>query len=160
VTGANSGGGEMKAIIVLLVGLLLLGGAAVGGWTLYTQFVQTKAEAPAEPPPPPKPGTAYVRIPNVNVPVIGENRVKQFISITVTLQVDDNRQQAIQGLMPRLQNAVLTKLYELAGSNKILSGSLVDIAGVKAALVEAMGPAIGGPGLQDVLIQAVMQRNL
>jgi len=80
--------------------------------------------------------------------------------VTVTLQVDDDKQQAIQGLMPRLQNAVLTKLYELAGSNKILSGSLVDIPGVKAALIEAVGTAIGGPGLQDVLIQAVMQRNL
>lgn len=150
----------MKAIIVLLVGLLLLGGAAIGGWTLYTRYIKPADEAAAEPPPPPKPGIAYVRMPTVNVPVIGENRVRQFVSVVVTLQVDDDKQQAIQGLMPRLQNAVLTKLYELAGTNKILSGTLVDIAGVKAALVEAVGPAIGGPGLQDVLIQAVMQRNL
>jgi len=150
----------MKAIIVLLIGLLLLGGAAIGGWTLYTQFFKAKEEAAEPPPPPPKPGVAYVRIPSVNVPVIGDKRVTQFIMVTVTLQVDDDKQQAIQGLMPRLQNAVLTKLYELAGSNKILSGSLVDIPGVKAALIEAVGAAIGGPGLQDVLIQAVMQRNL
>lgn len=148
----------MKAIFVLIIGLLLLGGAAVGGWTLYTHYFKPKEEVVAEPPP--KPGIAYVRMPTVNVPVIGENRVRQFVSVVVTLQVDDDKQQAIQGLMPRLQNAVLTKLYELAGTNKILSGTLVDIAGVKAALVEAVGPAIGGPGLQDVLIQAVMQRNL
>lgn len=150
----------MKAVIVLLVGLLLLGGAAFGGWTLYKQFILGKEEKPAEPPPPPKPGTAYVRIPQINVPVIGANRVQQFVSVTVTLQVDDNRQVAIQGIMPRLQNAILTKLYEMAGANKIIQGSLVDIGGIKAGLIEAVNPAIGGPGLQDVLIQAVMQRNL
>lgn len=148
----------MKALIVLILGLILLGGASFASWTLYKQYVASKEHAEEPPPPPPLP-PAFVKVSPVVVPLIGETKVKQFVTVVVTLQVDQPKQPSIQAQMPRIQNALLQTLYEMGGEGKILQKSLVDIPAVKDQLTAAVKSAVPD-GIQDVLVQVVMQRNL
>lgn len=149
----------MKALIVLILGVILLGGASFASWTLYKQYVASKAHEEEPPPPPPPQPPAFVRVSPVVVPLIGETKIKQFVTVVVTLQVDQNKQQAIQGQMPRIENSLLQTLYEMGAEGKILQKSLVDIPAVKDKLLAAAKTTIPD-GLQDVLVQVVMQRNL
>ncbi|MGQ9367258.1 hypothetical protein [Azospirillum sp. ST 5-10] len=151
----------MKAILVLVFGLALLGGAAYGGWTLYQMYVVGRqAEAEAPPPPPPPPATAYVRMKPVVVPVIGENRVRQFITVAVTVEVFAEKQPVAQANVPRLEDAFITILYEAIDDGSVLKGEIVQIGALKAKLMEAATKALGAEVAHDVLIQVVTQRNL
>jgi flagellar protein FliL len=149
----------MKALFVLILGLILLGGAAFASWTLYQRYIAGEHAEEAPPPPPPAP-PAYIRVTPVVVPLIGDKKVSQFVTVVATLQVDQPKQLAIQASLPRIQNAMLEALFAMGAEGKILRGTLVDIPAVKERLVEAVKPALPDGGLQDVLIQVVMQRNL
>lgn len=150
----------MKAIIVLVVGVLLLVGAAMGGWLLYFKLMAKPPESSEPAPPPPKPPSAIVRVPSVVVPVIGENRVRQFVTVVVALEVDLEMQPTTQANLPRLSDAFLTTLYGAVDDRTIFRGQLVDLPALKAKLAEAATKVLGGHGVQDVLVQIVMQRNL
>ena len=148
----------MKALIVLLLSLILLGGAGFGSWTLYKEFMVKKEEEVKAPPP--KPAVVFVRMQSVVVPVIDDNKVKQFVTVVATVQCNQDKQLIVQANIPRIQNALLGALYDLAGEHKLLSGPLVNIAAVKARFVDVVRNAVKEEGIQDVLIQVVMQRNL
>lgn len=149
----------MKALIVLAIGLFLLGGAVFGGWTLYKEFI-LGAENAEPPPPPPPPPPAFVRMNPIVVPVIGKDRVTQFVTLHVTIQVDIDAQPRTQANQPRLGDVFLTTLYGALDDRSIMRGNLIDIPALKAKLVDAAGKVIGRSVVQDVLIQVVMQRNL
>lgn len=149
----------MKALIVLAIGLLLLGGAGYGGWMLYNEYI-VKKEDEEPPKPPPKPPSAYVRVNPVVVPVIGDNRVEQFVTVVVTLEVNADQQPTTQANLPRIGDAFLTTLYGAADERSILRGNVVDIPAVKAKLQEAAEKVLGADVVQNILIQVVVQRNL
>lgn len=151
----------MKAFIVLALGVFLLAGAAVGGWVLYFKFMAAKEEAANEPPPPPpKPPTAFVRVPSIVVPVIGENKVQQFVTIVVTVEVTAELQPMAQAHQPLLNDAFLTTLYGAVDDRSIFRGKLIDIAALKEKLHTAAAKILGKDTVHDVLVQIVMQRNL
>jgi flagellar basal body-associated protein FliL len=149
----------MKALIVLAIGLLLLGGAAFGGWTLYNEYI-VKAEEEQPPKPPPKPPSAFVRVNPVVVPLIGDKRVEQFVTVVVTLEVNADQQPAAQANLPRIGDAFLTTLYGAVDDRSVLRGNVIDIPAVKAKLLEAAGKVLGADIVQNILVQVVVQRNL
>lgn len=152
-------GCPMKALIVLAIGLLLLGGAAYGGWTLYNEYIVKKQEE-QPPKPAPKPPSAFVRVSPVVVPVIGAQRVEQFVTVVVTLEVNADQQPMAQANLPRISDAFLRTLYGAADDRSILQGNIVNIPAVKAKLLEAAGKVLGADIVQNVLVQVVVQRNL
>lgn len=151
----------VKALIVLVLGIVLLGGASFGGWFVYQNYFVERPDAPPKKvEPPPKPPTAFVRLPPLVVPMIGPTRVEQFVTVVVAVEVLLEKQPMVQANQPRLTDAFLTALYGGIADQSILNGPLVNIPAVKAKLVEAAGKVVGKDAVYDVLVQAVTQRNL
>ncbi|CAO3400095.1 hypothetical protein [Azospirillum palustre] len=151
----------VKALIVLVLGIVLLGGASFGGWFVYQKyFIEHPDAPPKKVEPPPKPPTAFVRLPPLVVPMIGPTRVEQFVTVVVAVEVLLEKQPMVQANQPRLTDAFLTALYGGVADKSILNGALVNIPAVKAKLVEAAGKVVGKDAVYDVLVQAVTQRNL
>jgi len=156
----------MPRIIILVVGLILLIGAAVGGWFAYTTFgpqlLGAKEEKPAEPPPPPPPrAPRFVRLPPMTIPVLGAKRVEQFVTFQVVLAVDDEGvAQSLQGQMPRLIDAFLTTLYVGLSDGTLLDQGLINLTAVKAKLMRASAKVLGKDVVKEALVQMVLQRNL
>lgn len=151
----------VKALIVLILGIVLLGGAAAGGWFVYNKyFVPHEEEAPKKEEPPPKPLTGFVRLAPMVVPAIGENRVEQFVTVVVTVEVLLDKQPMAQANTTRLTDAFLTALYGAIADKSVMKGSLINIPAVKNKLVEAGNKVLGTGVVQNVLVQAVTQRNL
>lgn len=150
----------VKALIVLVLGIVLLGGASFGGWFVYQKYFTEQPDQPKKVEPPPKPPTAFVRLPPLVVPMIGPFRVEQFVTVVVAVEVILDKQPLAQANQPRLTDAFLTALYGGIADQSILNGALVNIPAVKAKLIEAAGKVIGKDAVQDVLVQAVTQRNL
>ncbi|KAA0597195.1 flagellar basal body-associated protein FliL [Azospirillum lipoferum] len=150
----------VKALIVLVLGIVLLGGASFGGWFVYQKYFVPHPEEPKKVEPPPKPPTAFVRLPPLVVPMIGPSRVEQFVTVVVAVEVHLEKQPIVQANQPRLTDAFLTALYGGIADQSILSGALVNIPAVKTKLVEAAAKVVGKDAVYDVLVQAVTQRNL
>ncbi|ANC91055.1 hypothetical protein A6A40_03585 [Azospirillum humicireducens] len=150
----------VKALIVLVLGIVLLGGASFGGWFVYQKYFTEQPDQPKKVEPPPKPPTAFVRLPPLVVPMIGPSRVEQFVTVVVAVEVVLEKQPLAQANQPRLTDAFLTALYGGIADQSILNGALVNIPAVKAKLIEAAGKVIGKDAVHDVLVQAVTQRNL
>ena len=150
----------VKALIVLVLGIVLLGGASFGGWFVYQKYFTEQPDQPKKVEPPPKPPTAFVRLPPLVVPMIGPSRVEQFVTVVVAVEVILEKQPLAQANQPRLTDAFLTALYGGIADQSILNGALVNIPAVKAKLIEAASKVIGKDAVQDVLVQAVTQRNL
>ncbi|PWC33081.1 hypothetical protein [Azospirillum sp. TSO35-2] len=150
----------VKALIVLVLGILLLGGASFGGWTAYQKYYVNAHEEPKKVEPPPKPPTAFVRLPPLVAPMLGPTRVEQFVTVVVAVEVMLEKQPMVQANQPRLTDAFLTALYGGIADKSILNGSLVNIPAVKAKFMEAAIKVVGKDAVHDVLVQAVTQRNL
>lgn len=152
----------MKAIILLLFGLALLGGAAFGGWTLYNKFMipptpEELAKREAEKPPPP---IAYVRISPIVVPMIGKDKVEQFVTIVATIEVDAAKQPQAAANVPRLVDAFIATVYAGVDDKSLMNGPLINIPAVKEKLTAAAARVLGPGVVQGVLVQVVTQRNL
>lgn len=152
----------MKAIILLLFGLLLLGGAAFGGWTLYNKYMvpptaEELAKREAEKPPPP---VAYIRMNPIVVPVIGKDKVEQFVTLVTTVEVDAAKLPQAQGHQTQLVDAFITTLYAGVDDKSVMNGPLINIPVVKEKLGAAAAKILGPGVVQGVLIQVVTQRNL
>ncbi|MCG5239166.1 hypothetical protein [Azospirillum doebereinerae] len=150
----------VKALIVLVLGIVLLGGAGFGGWTLYNKYYVQHDETPKKVEPPPKPPTGFVRLAPLVVPAIGANRVEQFVTVVVTVEVLLEKQPMAQANMTRLTDAFLTAMYGGVADKTVLNGGLINIPAVKDKLVEAGNKVLGAGVVQNVLVQAVTQRNL
>lgn len=154
----------MKAIVLLLVGLLLLGGAGYGGWMLYNKYIvgeppseEEIRKKEAEKPPPP---VAYVRLNPIVVPTIGKNRVEQFVTVVVTVEVDAAKQAHAQANVPRLIDAFIKTMYASVDDRSVLHNGLISIPAVKEKLKHAADKVLGDGVAQNVLVQSVTQRNL
>ena len=151
----------IKAIVLLILGIALLGGAGYGGWMLYNvYFVKHEGEAPKKEEPPPKPPTSFVRMAPLMVPAIGARKVEQFVTVVVTLEVVADKAPLVQANQPRVYDSLLTTLYGAVDDKSVLAGNLVNIPVVKEKLSKAAAKIVGEGVVQDVLIQVVTQRNL
>lgn len=150
----------VKALIVLVLGVLLLGGAGFGGWFVYDKYFVVHEGEPKKEEPPPKPPTAFVRIPPLVVPMIGPSRVEQFVTVVATVEVVLEHQPMVQANQPRLVDALLSALYAGIADKTVVKNGLVSIPAVKEKFIEAARKVVGQAVVQDVLIQAVTQRNL
>ena len=153
----------MKGIVLLVVGVILLLAAAGGGYFAYTKFMAPKDEAAEakKAKPPPEPPAIYVRIPPLEVPVVGAERVEQLITFVVALRVKDQAAgDTVGSRVPRIVDTFLTTLYGAIDEGEVLNGTIVNIAGVKKKLQAASDQLFGKDTVQEVLVQTVLQRRL
>ena len=150
----------MKGIVLLVVGVLLLVGAAGGGYYAYTKFFTASAE-PTPPPKPVPPTPVYIRVPAFEVSMIGTDRVEQMITFVVALQVKDMfAADAVAARMARVTDTFLTTVYGALDEGEIRKGSMVNIPGLKEKLKTVGNQLLGDGVIIDVLVQTVLQRRL
>lgn len=151
----------IKAVLLLVLGIALLGGAGYGGWMLYNIYLAPhEGEQPKKEEPPPKVPTAFVRMAPLVVPAIGSQRVEQFVTVVVTLEVVAEKLPLVQAYQPKVFDTLLTTLYGAVDDKSVLTGNLVNIPAVKEKLAAAAAKVVGDGVVQNVLVQVVTQRNL
>ncbi|WP_158047061.1 flagellar basal body-associated FliL family protein [Skermanella pratensis] len=152
----------MKILILLLVALLFGGGGFGAGWFLFAnkEAHEEKVEAAPEPPPPTGP-PVFVNIGPLTVPVLGAERIDQFVTLMVALEVADAPMaDRVREQAPRLTDAFLTGVYGAIASGKAMQAGMLDVPQVKAKLNEATTKVMGKGVVRDVLIQVVNQRPM
>lgn len=161
----------MRILLLLLTGLLLAGGGFGAGWYVFAgpghggagpEGAGVGAEqAPAAPKRAPSAAAVFVNIGPLTIPVLGQNRIDQFVTVLVALEVDDAATgERLRAMAPRLTDAYLTALYgEIAGGSLFRNG-LLDLGGAKARLMASTRAVLGDGIVHDVLIQVVTQRPM
>jgi flagellar basal body-associated protein FliL len=149
----------MKRVLFIVLGLVLLAGAGGGGYYYFVLHGDARAEnraaeAEAEPDEP-----IYVEFNPILLPILGEDRVDQFVNIVVALEF---REQAAAdraiALAPRLNDAYLRALYGTLHTRNAVRNGVVDLQMIKARLVEESNAVLGDGVVRDALVQMVSQR--
>lgn len=150
----------MKKIILLVLALMVLIGAGVGGYVLFGPKHEEVAESD-EPQLPVKPTgvPTFVSIGPLVLPVIRDKRVEQNILLQVSLEVyGDATRESVRQLTPRLNDAFLRALYGGIEAGDVMQGQLVNVNAIRDKLMAASEEVLGVGVVWDVLIQAVTQR--
>jgi hypothetical protein len=145
-------------LIFMVVGLLMLIGAVIGG--LYFWGVDPLAKLgitapmmnkePAAPPPPPPP--SYVDFGLLIVPVIQDREVKKQAEMIVRLAVDAKDKEIVARNLPRLQNAYLAEMISFLGLT-VKEGQPLDVPAIRRRLVLSAEKTLEGPYVKDVVIE-------
>ncbi len=103
----------------------------------------------------------YVSIGPIILPVITDEGPQQIVTMIVSLQVNDtNDSDTVRQQLPRLIDAYMRALYGRLDASTLLHGTVVDVDFVKRKVAKATEEILG-PGLvEDVLIQAISQRQV
>lgn len=160
----------MRILILLTAALLLLGGGFAAGWYVFVELGygarpagegEGGGDPPAEPKRDPTAPALFVNIGPLTIPVLGRDRIDQFVTVMVALEVDSAaKAESLRAIAPRLTDAYLTSLYgDIAGGSLFRNG-LLDLAGAKTRLMASTQNILGNGTVDDVLIQVVTQRPM
>jgi flagellar FliL protein len=147
----------MKRLIPIAAALLLL--LAAGGG--YYVFMMAGDEPAAAATPEPEPDPVYVEFNPILLPIVGDGRVDQVISVVVALEMAD--QQAADraiALSPRLNDAYLRALYGTLHAEDVIRNGVVDLRAIKRQLVRQSNDVLGEGLVVDALVQMVSQRHM
>jgi flagellar protein FliL len=160
--GAHTEAALIKILVLLLVALIFGGGGFGAGWFLFANKGEVHEEKVEEPPPPPPAGPpVFVNVGPLTVPVLGAERIDQFVTLMVALELTDMATaENVRAQAPRLTDAFLTTIYGAIASGKVMSGGVLDVAQVKSKLGDASTKVLGKGMVRDVLIQVVNQRPM
>jgi flagellar FliL protein len=156
-------------ILLLLLGALAIACAGFGaGWYASIGLGhglpddgEEAARDEAPPPPPPSGIPVFVNIGPVTVPVLAADRVDQFVTLLVAVEVADAAAaDYVRAQGPRLTDAYLTSLYGAVGSGMLIEAGLLDLEQVKERLNAASRRVLGQDAFRDVLVQVVTQRPM
>lgn len=152
----------MKKIILLVLALLVLIGAGVGGYLMFGPKPHKEGEEQAEATPKKRERTgppSYVSVGPMIVPVLGAKKVEQNIMVTVSLEVDnDAAREQVRQQSPRLVDAYVQALYGGIDKGQVIDGQVLNIPALKTKLMETTEKVLGPDLVHDVLIQSVSQR--
>lgn len=163
----------MRTLLLILAVAVLFGGGGFGaGYLLFAEPSAAGDEAAENgAATPPAHGDAkggsifappvFVNIGPINVPVLGEDRVEQFVTLVVALEVSDPfTAERVREQGPRLTDAYLQELYGGIASGQMMAQGLLDLPTVKERLAKATTRVVGRDKVRDVLVQVVNQRPL
>lgn len=152
----------MKKIILLVLALLVLVGAGVGGYVMFGPKAHKEGEEHVEEKPKKKERSGppvYVQVGPMIVPVLGAKTVEQNIMITISLEVDDDSvKEEVRQKSPRLVDAYVQALYGGIDKGQVIDGQVLNIPALKNKLMETTEKVLGPDVAHDVLIQSVSQR--
>ncbi|MFV3073683.1 flagellar basal body-associated FliL family protein [Niveispirillum fermenti] len=149
----------MKKIILLVLALLVLIGAGVGGYVMFGPKPGHEGEQEEPKKRERKGPPAFASVGPMIVPILGAKTVEQNIMVTVSLEVDDDAaREQIRQQNPRLVDAYVQALYGGIDKGQVIDGQVLNIPALKAKLQEATDKVLGPGVVHDVLIQSVSQR--
>ncbi|MDP2205816.1 MAG: hypothetical protein Q8K65_05860 [Alphaproteobacteria bacterium] len=100
----------------------------------------------------------YVDLHPLSIPVINEKGVVQQVSITVSLECQMGKRDALNIYRPRLMDAYLRELYGALGSGRaMMQGNIVDVEALKSRLSIVTERVVGPDLVSEVLLQSVHQ---
>ncbi len=103
----------------------------------------------------------YVSIGPIILPVITDDGPQQIITMVVSLQVKDTSvSDKVREQLPRLVDAYMRALYGKLDGSAMHHGRIVNIDFVKQKVIAATDEIMGHGTVEDVLIQAVAQRQV
>ncbi|MCD8494052.1 MAG: hypothetical protein LRY39_01280 [Alphaproteobacteria bacterium] len=159
----------MKAIIVGLAALAVLGG---GGYGAYSYFMKTAQEAApadqavAEVEPEKKEMTAeelaalpVVELGPIIVPVIDRDGLSQTISLVISVEAMDTlAADKVKYNEPRLKNAYLQEIYGILNRYAALKGGVLAVTTLQEHLNKATDKILGKGIAHGVTLEVVQQR--
>ena len=103
----------------------------------------------------------YVSIGPIILPVITDDGPQQIVTMIVSLQVNDtNDSDKVRQQLPRLIDSYMRALYGKLDSNSMRNGVVLDVDFVKRKVTKATEEIMGKGVVEDVLIQAISQRQV
>lgn len=103
----------------------------------------------------------YVSIGPIILPIITDEGPQQIMTMIVSLQVNDtNDSDKVREQLPRLVDAYMRALYGKLDTGNMHHGVIVDIDFIKRKVAKATDEIMGKGIVEDVLIQAVSQRQV
>lgn len=103
----------------------------------------------------------FVSIGPIILPIITDDGPQQIMTMIVSLQVNDtNDSDKVREQLPRLVDAYMRALYGKIDTGNMHRGVIVDIDFVKRKVAKATEEIMGKGIVEDVLIQAVSQRQV
>lgn len=163
----------MKAIILGVAALAVLGG---GGFGAYTYFMAPKAEAAvpadehaaAEEKPAEEDHAAadehkeplpLVELSPMIVPVIDREGISQVVSLIIAIEaVDALAADKVKYYEPKLKNAYIREMYGILNRHAALKGGVLQISDLKKHLGSISESILGEHVVSNVVLQVVQQR--
>jgi flagellar basal body-associated protein FliL len=101
----------------------------------------------------------YIRLNPMVLPVINEHGVTEIVSMLIALEVSDQRAiESVNGIIPRLNDAIVRALYGQIDKSIYRNGRFLDINKLKTKLEVVTDKTLGKGFVKNVLIQGVNQR--
>ncbi|MGQ9371790.1 hypothetical protein [Azospirillum sp. ST 5-10] len=109
--------------------------------------------APGAPPP-------ALRIRPLFVPVISDGRIEKYNQLEITLELADPTKLGVaQAAVPRLQDAILTLVYEAVDQGWIVRGNIANAAAFRQRIDAAIEEMLGRDVVGRVLITPVARQS-
>ncbi|MBK5928478.1 flagellar basal body-associated FliL family protein [Rhodobaculum claviforme] len=144
-----------RFLIPLILGCVgLVGGVATG------IALKPPAEA-AEPPQAPLTPSVSLDMPsNFVIPLIGRDRIRSMMVLSLGLEVDAEQTAAVRAQEPRLRDAFLRVLFDHANAGGFdgVFTAASPMASLRTALREA-AVGVSGPAVRDVLILDLLRHD-
>lgn len=160
----------MKAIVIGVLALAVLGGGGFGAYTYFMNPAQAavpadghaEAEAPAEeehaadehaePLP-------LVELSAMIVPVIDREGISQVVSLIIAIEaVDVPAADKIKYYEPKLKNAYIREMYGILNRHAALKGGVLQIGDLRKHLGTISEDILGEHVVSKVVLQVVQQR--
>ena len=149
----------MKRLILNILLVLLLAGVGGGAGLVVSMPTAVAAGSSEDEAAPGDP--VYVEFNPIMLPIVGDGRVEQIISVVVALEmVDQEAADRAIALAPRLNDAYLQALYGRLHADNVIVNGVVDLRIIKRELVRESNHVMGHGVVLDALVQMVSQRHL
>lgn len=102
-----------------------------------------------------------VRIRPLMLPVLTpEGRIERYTQVEVTLEVSDSlRLPEVQGVVPKLHDAILTALYRATDDGYIIRGAVANAPALRKMLLDAAAGVVGKDLIGRVLITPMSRQS-
>lgn len=160
----------MRMIMIALGALIVLGGAAAGGYFYFMNPAQAlggkdgmvdEAMAEAEKPKEKRPTFEFVELDPLVLPIVDKNGVSQVVSVVIAIDVPDaESKKSVEKMTPKLKSAFIQDLYGALNKHAATKGGALRVSYLKGRLNKVGAKMLGEDKVNDVLLQVVQQRPI
>ncbi len=157
----------MKAAIIGVLALLILGGGGAGAYFYFDQSAQASigdaahSDAGEVAPRRDTSHHSFVELSPLILPIIDRHGVSQTITLVVVVEVDSSRKaDLVNRLRPRLTDAYIQELYGALSRHAALDGGVLRVADIKQRMLSIIKNVLGEDTVEDILLQVVEQRRI